>query len=338
VAIVGDLDGDGRADYVAGSPGFDYTTGSGTFTDAGLVNAYSGIDHSFIWTQRGQDAGDLLGTSVAAAGDTDADDVPEVLLGAPGFAAGQGEALLCEGTSFSTMHTFKGNNYTTADRFGTTVGPLGDVNHDGHDDVLVGAPLDAFTLGLGGYVEAFSGKDGSQYSVIASPNGGDSVGSAISQSAGDLSGDDWTDVLVGWPFNDFAGTNCGLARSYTLTYGQPNLLFQGPGISSLGMYGTQLFPGGIADMALLLSKPNAPAFLIASPVELIAPFKGGTLVPTPSLGLVLPLVTDAQGKLKLTNIPGGGGPLIVFVQFMIQDSNQPGGWQLSNAIAAEFLP
>jgi hypothetical protein len=52
----------------------------------------------------------------------------------------------------------------------------------------------------------------------------------------------------------------------------------------------------------------------------------------------LPPALDAQGKIKLTDIPGGGGPLIVFMQFLIQDANQPKGWQISNAIAAEFLP
>ena len=337
LAIVGDLDGDDRADYAIGSPGYDYTILFTTYTDAGMIGVYSGADHSSIWTKRGG-AGDQLGTSLAGVGDTDHDGQLEVLAGAPGYASGQGEALLCQGPFGDTVQQLLGNNYTTADLFGTTVGALGDVNHDGHVDLLVGAPLDTFTVGLGGYVEAFSGKTYASYSVIASSIGGDSVGSAVSQNAGDLSGDDWTDVLVGWPFNDFAGTSCGLARSYTLTYGQPNLNFQGPGISSLGMYGTQLFPGGVADMGLWYSKPNSPAFLVSSAVELIAPFKDGTLVPNPSLALIVPFVTDAQGKVKLTDIPGGGGPLIVFMQFLIQDNNQPKGWQISNAIAAEFLP
>jgi hypothetical protein len=104
------------------------------------------------------------------------------------------------------------------------------------------------------------------------------------------------------------------------------------------MYGTQLYPGGVADLALSFSKPNAPAFLIASPVELLGPFKGGTLVPSASPAIILPFTTDAQGRVKLTNIPGGGGPLILFMQFAIEDPGQAQGWQLSNAIAAEFLP
>ena len=71
---------------------------------------------------------------------------------------------------------------------------------------------------------------------------------------------------------------------------------------------------------------------------MLAPFKGGTLVPSASPALILPFVTDALGRVTLTDIPGGGGPLIVFMQFLIQDAAQPKGWQLSNAIAAEFLP
>jgi hypothetical protein len=61
-------------------------------------------------------------------------------------------------------------------------------------------------------------------------------------------------------------------------------------------------------------------------------------VPSVSPAVILPLMTDAKGRVKITNIPGGAGPLILFIQFVIQDSAQPQGWQLSNAIAAGFLP
>jgi hypothetical protein len=104
------------------------------------------------------------------------------------------------------------------------------------------------------------------------------------------------------------------------------------------MYGTPLHPGGVADFALVFSKPNSPAYLVASPVELLGGFKGGVLVPAVNPAVILPFMTDAQGRVKVTNIPGGGGPLIVFMQFLIQDPAQAQGWQLSNAIAAEFLP
>ncbi len=338
VAFVGDLDGDGRVDYAAGSPGYDYVQGAQTVFNAGLFTVYSGLDHSTMFVERGG-FGDLLGSSLARAGDSDADGVPELIVGAPGYAASAGTAWLYEGTGGTPTHQYFGHGFTPADAFGAAVGPLGDVNHDGFDDVLVGAPLASFSVGLGGYIQVFSGATHAAYGgPLSSPNGGDGLGRALSASAGDLSGDDWNDVLVGWPFNDFAGSDCGVAKAYALTHVQPNLNFGGPGFSGLVMYGTQLFPGGVADLALTLSKPNSPAFLVASPVELLGPFKGGTLVPSATPGLILPFVTDAQGRVKLTDIPGGGGPLIVFMQFLVQDAAQPKGWQLSNAIAAEFLP
>jgi hypothetical protein len=341
VAFVGDLNADGRVDYAVGLPGYDYVIGAQLVQNAGRFDVFSGISHLQLYTKRG-DAGDLLGTSLARAGDTDADGMPELIVGAPGDGGSSGTAFIHEGTAGTLLAQLFGHGYTPTDSFGTAVGPLGDVDHDGHDDVVVGAPLANPTAGNGGYVRAFSGATygpGPYGGVVISPNAGDGAGSALSASSGDLSGDGWTDLLLGWPNNDFAGAECGLVRSYALTYSQPNLNFQGPGISALSMYGTPLHPGGVADMLLeFTGKPNSPAFLVASAVELLGPFKGGTLVPSLAPGILVPFVTDAQGRVTLTDIPGGGGPLIVFMQFLIQDASQAKGWQLSNAIAAEFLP
>lgn len=342
VAFVGDLDADGHVDYAVGSPTFDYVDIDPipqSLVDAGRVSVYSGIDHDLIYATAGKSNGELLGTSIARAGDTDGDGVPELIAGAPGHSANRGTAFLHEGAVGTQIHQFLGSNLSPADRFGAAVGPLGDVNHDGRDDVLVGAPLLFATVGLGGYVAAFTGGDYAPFgSALTSPDTGDGLGSVISASSGDLSGDGWNDVLVGVPNNDLAGAESGSARSCTLTYNQVNLLFQGPGSSALSMYGTQLDLGGSADLALVDSKPNAPAYLFASPVPLFAPFKGGVLVPSATPALILPFVTDAQGEVHLDGIPGGGGPLTLYMQFLIQDASQPQGWQLSNGIAASFLP
>lgn len=339
VAFVGDLNSDDRVDYAIGAPGYDYSLSGETVLNAGRLDVYSGLDHTPMFGKRGG-AGQRLGTSVSRAGDTDADGLGEVLVGAPGHAGNSGSALLYANTGM-LLHQFFANGYTVNDAFGTSVGPLGDVDHDGHDDLLIGAPIFGFVAGEGGYAQVISGATygpGPYGGVIRSFTGGDSAGRAVSASAGDLSGDDWNDMLVGWPGNDFAGSLCGVVKSYVLIYTQPNLNFQGPGVSTLTMYGTPLHSGGVADLALAFSKPNSPAYLIASPVELLGAFKGGTLVPAVSPAVIQPFMTNSQGRLKLVNIPGGGGPLILFMQFLVKDTSQPQGWQLSNAIAAEFLP
>jgi hypothetical protein len=342
LAVLEDLNGDGRADYAVGLPGYDNGPGGEFLSNAGRVDVYSGLTHTLLYSLWGG-ANDGLGSSLAPAGDTDADGVPELIVGAPFDLSGSGTASVHEGATGTLLQQLQGLGTTAADAFGTAVAPVGDIDGDGHDDIAVGAPLSAPLAGNGGYVRLISGATwgpaGAWGGVVTCPNAGDGMGRSLSQSTGDVNGDDWNDLLVGWAFNDFAGADCGVARTFVSTYYQPNLNFGGPGASWLGMYGMQLLPGKVADLGLFwTNKPNSTVWLVASPVELLAPFKGGTLVPSASAGLLLPFVTNAQGHLKITDIPGGGGPLIVFMQFMIPDASQPKGWQLSNAIAAEFLP
>lgn len=342
LAVPGDLNGDGRADYAVGLPGYDNGPGGEFLSNAGRIDVFSGLNHALLYSRWGG-ASDELGTSLAPAGDTDADGAPELIVGAPGDLGGAGSAYVYEGSAGALLQQLQGLGATAADRFGTSVAPLGDIDHDGRDDVAVGAPLLVPLAGNGGYVRLVSGATwgpaGAWGGVVGCPNAGDGMGRALSHSTGDVNGDGWNDLIAGWPFNDFAGADCGVARTFVSTYVQPNLNFGGPGVSFLWMYGTLLKPGGVADLALHdTNKPNSPAYLVASPVELLGAFKGGTLVPSLSQGSLFPLVTDAQGRVFLTNIPGGGGPLIVFLQFMIPDATQVKGWQLSNAIAAEFLP
>jgi len=341
LAVLKDLNGDGRADYAVGAPGWDIGPLGEFLSNAGRFDVYSGLNHALLYTRWGT-ASDGMGTSLAAAGDTDADGIPELIAGAPGDLGGAGAAYVYEGSTGVLLQQLQGLGVTAADAFGTSVAPLGDVDHDGRDDVAVGAPLNAPLAGNGGYVCAYSGATwnpaGGNGGVVVSPNAGDGMGRVLSASTGDVNGDGWNDLVASWPFNDFAGPDCGIVHTFVLIYTQPNLNFGGPGTAFLHMYGTQLKPGGVADLQLITNKPNSTVYLIASPVELLGPFKGGVLVPSLTPGLVLSFVTDALGRVKITNIPGGGGPLILFMQFMIPDASQPQGWQLSNAIAAEFLP
>ncbi len=52
----------------------------------------------------------------------------------------------------------------------------------------------------------------------------------------------------------------------------------------------------------------------------------------------MPYLTDATGEVSLPGVAGGGGPLDVVIQFVIDDSTQPAGWALSNAVQVELLP
>lgn len=84
VAPAGDLDGDGLADFMAGSPGED-PNGK---LDAGTVFFYAGADGSVLARIDANGQGDRLGWSLAGAVDGDGDGSLDHLFGAPGHAIG----------------------------------------------------------------------------------------------------------------------------------------------------------------------------------------------------------------------------------------------------------
>lgn len=117
---------------------------------------------------------------------------------------------------------------------------------------------------------------------------------------------------------------------------QPDLGFGGPGLMYLSVCGDPLASGSVATLQVEGGPPSAPLFLVAGLSQAPTAFKGGTLVPLP-FQLLLPFTLDASGALA-RNLPGGGGPLDVYVQALSPDAGLPGGWALSNALRLEFLP
>jgi hypothetical protein len=92
------------------------------------------------------------------------------------------------------------------------------------------------------------------------------------------------------------------------------------------------------DLSLKGAAFSKPAMIFASFAQANLAFKGGTLVPALGNALMVPVVTGPQGTLKFTGIPGGNGPVSLYVQVLIQDPAQAKGWAFSNAIKPQFLP
>ncbi|MCB9898110.1 MAG: FG-GAP repeat protein [Planctomycetes bacterium] len=329
VGGAGDVDADGVADFAIGAPGHDVLF---TF-NTGRVTVYSGATHGLLGSHVGS-AFDSLGFALAPVGDTDLDGVPELLAGAPGHASNRGAVQLLEGPLLSQVWQLEGPQLTTNDRYGSSVSGLGDFDRDGHVDMLVGAPMEGTSFG--GLVQVVSGADGLPAQSIYGAAAGDGFGSAV--AGADLNGNDWPDVFVGVPLSDAEGADSGYAIAYDLLTVQPNLLLGGPGIAALSVYGTPLVTGGQADMALTFAPPSSPAYLLLSLEEDVVPFKGGFLVPEVATALIVSLVTDAQGEILIPSLPGGGGPLIVYAQYVIKNAMYPLGFGMSNAVAIEYLP
>ena len=187
VAVLGDVNGDGYADFVAGAP-----LDSRLASNAGSAFLFSGRDGQVLFSWRPKSASGLLGYAVASAGDVNRDGTPDVIIGAPQEKAGS--ARIYSGRNGSLLYTFFGDS--PGDWFGVAVAGAGDVNRDGWPDVIVGARLDDNTGRDAGSARLFSGKDGKTLYTFNGGGAGDLFGWSVA-GAGDVNADGYGDVIVG---------------------------------------------------------------------------------------------------------------------------------------------
>ncbi|MCB9899592.1 MAG: hypothetical protein H6825_16415 [Planctomycetes bacterium] len=109
------------------------------------------------------------------------------------------------------------------------------------------------------------------------------------------------------------------------------------GAPVLSICGGDLSTGSSADLLLTNAPASTPAYFVLSFTNGSVPLFGGTLVPFP-LDLVVGLSTDGAGEIAIPGIPGGGGPISVYVQFLVADGGTLSGWDFSNALQVDYLP
>src|SRR6266852_2095756 len=212
-----------------------------------------------------------FGFSIAVVGDVDGDGVPDLAVGAPfqdgdfdvanGFGPPQdvGKVWLISGATLGVISQlndpyFQSPNPTKfGGFFGFSVAAVGDLNHDGVPDVLVGVPHHS-NFGAdhinAGEAFVFSGRDGSIIFTLTDPDEeeGNRMGYAVA-SLGDVNGDAIPDLLVEDPQKDTLAGLPDVGSAYIFSGADGSFIrsldppAQG-GAEATGRFGTAVAEGG----------------------------------------------------------------------------------------------
>ncbi len=215
VAGAGDVNGDGYADVLVGSNGYD-----GAATNTGAALLYFGGPGTFNAVADAQlesaNPGVRFGSAVAGAGDVNGDGFADILVGSPFYANGQtdeGAAFLYFGGAgafnVGTDAHFEANQ--AAAEFGTSVAGAGDLNGDGFSDVIVGAArFDNGQVDEGAGFVFFGGSTVNSVVDASFENNqaGSAAGTAVAP-VGDINADGYADLAVGAPLYDGSNADSG---------------------------------------------------------------------------------------------------------------------------------
>jgi hypothetical protein len=250
VAGIGDVDKDGKGDFIVGAWAYSNTSPS----NIGRTYVYSGANGSLIRMHEGEEQYDAFGWNMTGLDDIDLDGVPEYAVMAVYDPAGEfGAVYVYSGATGASLWKWSGQGGVF--HFGYGLDGHLDWDGDGHGDVLVGAPSG---LAQDGYVYVYSGKDGSTLATVTGEDSGTEFGSAVA-NVGDMNGDGYPEIIVGEPLNGELGHYSGRAtllsgRTLRRLYhfygaGVPNVRF---GIKASG--GMDHDGDGIPDV--LISEPS----------------------------------------------------------------------------------